>query len=181
MNQSTVVRPAGITAIAWLWIVGGILLLVGALLTWALLSMIGSMTPLSTFPGKVPADSEFMNLLLRNVGVFVLVQVAIGVASIYAGAQLLKLRAWARTAVEVLTWVSLVYVLVNGALFLYMWDSIAAWMPPEVVLIDPAQLRMLGLIVGVVVTVAFAIPLGFTIKYLRGPVVRQAIAAANQK
>lgn len=180
MNQTTITRPAGIAAIAWLWIAGGILLLISALLTWAVLSLFGSAQLVAVAPGRVPADLELINTLLSNMGVLVWTQVAIGALSIYAGVQFLKLRAWARTAVEVLTWVSLVYVIINGAFFLFMWESIVTDLSKQM-LMDSDALRITGYVTGLTLTAVFAVPLGFMIKYLRAPVVRQAIAAANQK
>lgn len=180
LNQTTIARPAGIAAIAWLWIAGGILLLISALLTWAVLSLFGSALPTSIAPGGVPADLELMNTLLSNMGVLVWTQVAIGALSIYAGAQFLKLRPWARTAIEVLTWVSLVYVIVNGVYFLYMWESMVTDLSKQM-LMDSDALRITGYVTVFTLTVIFAVPLGFMIKYLRAPVVRQAIAAANRK
>ena len=180
MNQPSFVRPAGIAAIAWLWIAGGILLLISGLLTWAVLTLFGSALPALIAPGGVPAGIELMNALLSHVGVLVWGQVAMGALSIYAGAQFLKMRAWARTAVEVLTWISLAYVLVNGAYFLYMWESIATDLSKQL-LMDANALRITGYVTVVTLTVIFAVPLGFMINYLRAPVVRQAIAAANQK
>ncbi len=180
MIQLSIVRPAGISAIAWLWIAGGILLLISALLTWAMLSLFGSVLPTAVVPGGARADLELMNTLLRNMGVLVWTQVAIGALSIYAGAQFLKLRPWARTAIEVLTWISLVYVLVNGVYFLYMWESIVTDLSKQI-LMDGDALRITGYVTVLTLIVAFAVPLWVMIKYLRGPAVRRAIAAANQK
>ena len=48
-------------------------------------------------------------------------------------------------------------------------------------LMDANALRITGYVTVFTLTVIFAVPLGFMIKYLRAPVVRQAIAAANRK
>lgn len=179
MSPSNAVRPAGIAAIAWLWIVGGILLLISALLTWVVLSLFGSALPTAGAPAGVPAGLDLLSALQGQIGVLVWAQVAMGVVSVIAGAQLLKLRAWARTAVEVLTWISLIYVIGNGVYFLTLWDSIAADLSKQL-MVDSDALRSTGYVTMVTLTVVFAVPLGFMLKYLRAPVVRQAIAAANR-
>ncbi len=179
MNQTSVVRPAGVVAIAWLWIVGGILLLISALLTWAVLTLFESALPPASAPAHAPAEIVLINTLLNNMGVLVWSQVAIGALSIYAGTQFLKLRLWARIAIEALTWISLVYVLANGAYFLYMWESIVIDLSKQL-MVDGDALRITGYVTVVTLTVVFAVPLGFMIKYLRAPAVRQAVAAANR-
>jgi len=179
MNPSSAVRPAGIATVAWMWIVGGILLLIGALLTWAVLSLFESVLPVAGAPGSVPADFDLISALQSQTGVLVWTQVAMGVVSIYAGAGFLKLRAWARTAIEVLTWVSLVYVLGNGVYFMYMWESIVTDLSKQLT-VDRGALRIAGYVTMATVTVVFAVPFGFMLKYLRAPLVRQAVAAANR-
>ena len=177
MNPS-IVRPAGIAAIAWLWIVGGILLLIGAFLTWAVLSLFGSSLPASVSFGGIPVEIEAMNALQSHGGVLVWTQAGFGALSIYAGAQFLKRRAWARTVIEALTWVSLAYVLVNGVYFLYTWEAIATDLSKQLMM-DSGALRIVGYVTMVTLTTVFAVPLGVMLKYLRSPVVRRAIAAAN--
>lgn len=179
MIHSSSVRPAGIAAIAWLWIVGGILLLVSALLIWAVLSLFGPVPPTAVAPDGNLIDFGLIKSLQSNMGMIVWIQAAIGTLSIYAGVQFLKLRSWARTAIELLTWISLVYTLVNGVYFLYMWDSIAIDLSKQL-LLDANELRILGYAMVVTLTVIFTVPLGFMIKYLRTSAVRQAIADADR-
>lgn len=178
MNPPSVARPAGVTAIAWLWIAGGILLLVSALLTWAVLSLIGPVT--ATAAGRIPLESAMISAVSSNIGVLVWTQAALGVPSIVAGVQFLKLRRWARTVIEILTWVSLAYVLINGGYFLYVWESIAADLSKQLML-ERGALVTLGYVTMVTLTVIFAAPLGFMLRYLRGAEVKQAIDAAARR
>jgi hypothetical protein len=179
MNSSGVVRPAGIAAIAWLWIAGGILLLISALLTWAVLSLFESALPVAGASGSLPVEFDLLSMLQSQAGVLVWTQVAMGVVSIYAGAGLLKLRAWARTAIEVLTWLSLVYVLGNGVYFSYTWESIVADLAKQL-MVDSDALRITGYVTVATVTVVFAVPFGFMLKYLRSSLVRQAVADVHR-
>jgi hypothetical protein len=125
-------------------------------------------------------DSGVLGVFFRHLIPFAALQSLVGAFAIVAGVKFLRLRAWARLAMEALSWVSFVYILVNGVLVVYLWDAVVADMPPELVLIEPGQLHLMGLIVGLVVTVLQAAPVGVMVKYLRSAPVRQAIADANR-
>lgn len=181
MNSTSSARPAGVTVIAWLWIAtGGFMLVSGLAAIFAAPQMDsadgGLVMSLVTAP-----DSSVLGVFFRHLIPFAVLQSLVGAFAIVAAVEFLRLRAWARLAMEALSWVSLVYVLVNGVLALHLWDAVVADMPPGLVLIEPGQLHLMGLIVDVVVTILLAAPVGVTVKYLRSAPVRQAIAANHNR
>lgn len=179
MNSAPSARPAGVTVIAWLWIATGGFMLVSGLGAIFAAPRVGSADGGFVMSLVTAPDSSALGMFFRHLIPFAVLQSLIGAFAVVAAVEFLRLRAWARLAMEALSWVSLVYILVNGVLVLYLWDAVVADMPSELVVIEPAQLHMLGLIVDLVVTVALAAPIGVTVKYLRGAPVRRAIAAAN--
>lgn len=181
MNSAPSARPAGVTVIAWLWIATGGFMLVSGLAAIFAAPRVGSADGGFVMSLVTAPDSSVLGMFFRHLIPFAVLQSLVGAFAVVAAVELLRLRAWARLAMEALSWVSLVYVLVNGVLVLYLWDAVVADMPPGLVSIEPGQLHTMGLIVDVVVTVLLAAPVGVTVKYLRSAPVRRAIAANHNR
>jgi hypothetical protein len=83
------------------------------------------------------------------------------------------LRAWARTLLETLAWLGLLYNLASGALWIWFLmpmfraTSRDAWMLPVMTAI------------GLLTNIAFCASLVYIISVLRGSSIRSAIASAN--
>jgi hypothetical protein len=125
-------------------------------------------------------EFALMSFVFQNLGVLLAFQSVVALISIWAGVSLLRLRAWAKTAIEGLSWLGLLYTVGFGVYWLYMWISMAGQMPGDVGQIDLDMFRTMGAVLGVVVTVTLAIPLGIMIWYLRGKEVREAITQAEK-
>jgi len=168
MSTDQSARPTGITVTGWVWVVIGAFMLFSAL-------MGGLGYLMMRQPGMQGADllREFalMNLVFQNFGVLVAVQCVIAVAALWAGIDLLRLKAWARSAVEVLSWLGLLWTVGFGVYWIYMWTSMTGQAPAEA---DAFQL--MGAVMGTVVTLVFAVPLAIMIRYLRSNEVRQAMS-----
>lgn len=168
MNEQRVARPTGITVTAWVWIGGGVLMLLSAAMAGLSYSMSVHMGPPDA--KGFPPEFALMNLLFRNFAVLIVLQCVVALVAIWAGVDLLRLKAWARSAVEVLSWLGLVWTVGFGAYWVYMWLSMTGQAPA-----GADMFQMMGAAMGVVVTFAFAVPLVIMIRYLRGHEARQAV------
>ncbi len=129
---------------------------------------------------QMPAGFGPMMSMFRYFTLLVLVQLAVAVVAVVAGIQFLKLRSWARTVLEVISWLSVIYVIGFGVFWLFMWSTISGQLPQEGAPFDSRTFEIFGLVMGAFVTLVFAVSLGITIKYLRGKVVRGAIQHATE-
>jgi len=163
-------RPTGITVIGWLWTATGLLMLVSAVMAGFAYTFVGQMAP-QELPPDMPAGFGMMMAMLDHFAIFVALQVIVAGVAIFAGVALLRLKAWARTCIEVLSWLGLAYCVGFGILWLSTWTSMTGDAPSEM-----HGFAMMGAVMGVLVTAAFAAPLGFMIRYLRSPEARLATA-----
>jgi hypothetical protein len=72
----------------------------------------------------------------------------------------------------------LVYVVGFGLFWISTWSTITGEFPQQGAPFDVETLRVVGLAVAIFITLAFAIPLGIMIKYLRGKVIREAMLSS---
>lgn len=124
---------------------------------------------------EMPQGLGFMMGMFRYFVWFVLAQLALAAVAIVAGIQFLQLRPWARAALEILSWASLIYVVGFGLFWISTWSTMTKQFAQQDVPIDMEMFRTVGIAIAALITLAFAIPLGIMIKYLRGKVVRQAM------
>jgi lysylphosphatidylglycerol synthetase-like protein (DUF2156 family) len=168
-------RPTAVSVIAWTWIITGGFAVFSGIMS---LLMFAAMPTLQSELSHAPGMSQgvgLMTSMFRYFGWLVAVQLVLAAVAIVAGIQFLRLRSWARAALEILSWVSLIYVVGFGLFWLSTWSTMTGQFSQQDVQFDTGTLRIVGLAVGAVITLAFAIPLGIMIKYLRGKVVREAM------
>lgn len=169
--------PPGIKLVAWLWIVAGLLAVSGSL---SGLMMAGSLRGLlPALPKGAPRELGVALALIDHYDLLAFVQLVVAVLSIAAGVGFLALRAWARTTIEALSWLSLGEVAALGILWFVAWGSLTDRPPMEEGGIDLRAFHMAGLVAGTMLVLALAVPLLLLIRYLRGPAVRDAIARAG--
>jgi hypothetical protein len=173
-------RPTGITITAWLWIVMGGLMILSALMGGFAYTTIGKMRPLLPPSTDMPAGSSVMNSIFQYFGLLLLLQGIVAVLAIWAGVSLLRLKQWARTTIEVLSWIALLYTVGFGIFWVYTWVAMTSQVPTHGAPVDPVSFRLMGAVMGVVVTAIFAVPLWIMIRYLRGAEVHMAITDAHQ-
>ena len=153
-GESTGVAPRNqaITLIGWVYIAFGILAAIGGVIG-LLVSLLGPMP-------------YFFPLIAA-------VQLVVGSAMIAAGKSFLRMRAWARTVLEILAWLGILHnvafavVWIRYLMPMFRTSSRAEWILPVMT------------IIGLSTNIAFCAALVFIISVLRGPAVRSAIAAAN--
>ena len=173
MVQGT--RPTSVSVIAWTWIVtGGFAVFSGIMSLLMLGAMPALQSELPHTPG-MPQDFGLITSMFPYFGWLVLTQLVLAAVAIVAGIQFLQLRSWARAALEILSWISLIYVVGFGLFWISTWSTITGGFAQEGAPFDMETLRVAGLAVAIFITLAFAIPLGIMIKYLRGKVIREAM------
>lgn len=172
----TVKRPAGVAAVAWIWILSGALILLSGILGIGALEDLGDLArpgqrarlaPLLAAMGGLSPFLEFLTL----------VQMGVAAVAVVAGIYYLRLRAWARSLLEFLTWMSLALILSLGFFWMPMWMGMSDELLPPGTGLDPRTLKNVGVIAGAVLMVISAVPLIFMIKSLRSKAVREAVNA----
>ena len=160
MNVIQKKRPTAITVIGWIFIASALLVI--------LLGVKG----FADFTIKKPADWGVPSgLIAMGRGV-------IAIFVIIASIQFLSLRRWARTALEVITWLGLVYVVGFGIFGLIMWITTfsSEWVSEGGA---SGPLSGFGIFLAVMISVVTsfcAVPLIAIIKFLRGRTIREAVS-----
>jgi len=174
-------RPNSIPVIAWSWIIGGVLMLVLGIITLAavprmseLMSQVGGQRHMSASMGIRMAVSNYILWLT-------LIQSALSVAAVFAGIYFLRLRAWARGVLELLSWLTLFSVVAMGFIWFPLWMAASDDLLPRDGSVDLHRVKMIGTAAGGVVMVIAAIPLMAMIRSLRGKAVREAMLPALGK
>lgn len=155
-------RPTCVTVIGWAWIIIGGLMCFSAIM--ALIS--------SIMMGMGAQDEPDLPLIFRLFPLIAIVQIGFAALGLISGIHFLKLRSWARHALEMLTWLCLLFLLAFMVYWVYEWLS----MPSG----GSTGFGILGAVMGVVITAIYTIPLGIMLKYLRGETVKNAIRTGLQ-
>lgn len=118
----------------------------------------------SPFPGEFEV-SPVWQFILRNFGLFSAIQLLLGIAVYITASEFLKLRQWAKTSLEILSW------LWTGGL-LYLVIRSGDLLAPNV----PESLAVGFRVVIGICSGCMIIPLVIIIFFLRGTVIREAFA-----
>lgn len=166
-------RPTAITVIGWLFIGCGAL----AILSGAFAVVISIVAPPPAEPPAKTADAplpfQIVGRIFDYMGLLGAVQIVIAALMIWSGAAFLRLRAWARTVIEAITWLGLLYTLSFGAMWIYLVSTIwreAEAAPDAMNVFFPMFIGM-----GAAVILSFAIPLVVILRVVRGRAVREAL------
>ncbi len=170
-------RPGSITAVAWITIVIGISGVLSSGMFW-LICLIGILSNLEGFLSSISADTSAIPqtikyiILLHELIQFVAFAVCIFIT--IAGIYFLKLRAWARTGLEIVSWSIIIFMVGYGIFaFLIGWlGLIPRGNTSPVAVVIVVNMAVLILLIN-------GIPLGLNIWFLRSKTVREAIKANN--
>jgi hypothetical protein len=159
MNTIQKKRPTSITFIGWMFIASALLVI--------LLGVKG----FADFTIKKQADWGVPS------GLIAMVQGVLAIFVIIVSIQFLSLRRWARTALEVITWLGLAYVVGFGIFALIEWITTGSriWVSEGGA---SGPLSWFGIFLAVmisVVTICCAVPLVVIIKFLRGKTIREVL------
>lgn len=166
--------PAPLKVIAWTWIISAFLVggdeVLGALASRAL-------GHLDTQGLSLPPQFMDMAASATKFGALDAAQIALGVVGLWAGIALLRLHAWARTAIEVLTWLTLAYTVERGVAWTWTFRTMSGELARDAGLeVDPQMLQSVGMATVIVLTLVIAVPFVLMIRYLRGPQARAVTA-----
>jgi hypothetical protein len=171
-------RPASVTVIGLISILTAGLSILSAPLG---LVMFLLMKPMGGPWTSMPADAPWgFRLMWRMFPYLMVLQTLVAVFALAAGIQFLRLRAWARTAFEVMYWLALIWIVGFGVYWVATWLSVTSTFPEQGgPPFPPHFFRVFGAIVGAVVTAFSAVPCGVIIWLLRGSTIRQAMVGGR--
>jgi hypothetical protein len=154
------IRPTCVTVIGWAWMVMGGLASLSAIVAFVAWSM------------DLLNDPEH-SLITKIYPFLVGLQFGIALLGFVAGINFLKLKAWSRNALEVLTWLLLILIMGFMIFWMYLWITLTSGDP------GPRGFKIIGGVMGVLVSAFYGAPLGIMLKYLRGSKIKNAIKVSN--
>lgn len=159
----TEARPTAVTVIGWAWIILGAFMLLSAGM-----GLVMSLTVPPPDPALLDGEAPFAGIW-RYFWLLATVQLGVAGLGVFAGLRLLALQSWARTALELLSWLAIL-ALVGYAIF-WVINSYAV-VGAEA---DELGFARVFAFAGVGVTMIYAVPVGFMIYHLRSAKVRAAV------
>jgi hypothetical protein len=127
-------------------------------------------------PEGAPFQFGVMEVIFQYFGLIAMMQVALAIFIIIASIQFLRLRRWARTALEVIAWLGLVYIVGFGIFWVVSWIGITSNIPVTEGVSGPSPMfNIVGAVMGSVVALVWAVPLVVIIVFLRGKTIRGAL------
>jgi len=112
-------RPTCVTVIGWAWIILGGLVCVSGIMAIFNPPMVSRMS------GVQLLAQDRMPTVLKFFPLFAAALMGLGVLGLISGVKFLRLKAWSRVVLEVLTWLAVLYVVVFATVWLYAWLSMA--------------------------------------------------------
>jgi hypothetical protein len=155
-------RPTCVTVIGWAWIVIGVLMGLSAFMAlFVSMMMMG--------PNGIGASSDQnVPTLMRLFPLLGIVQMAISVLAILSGVHFLRLKAWSRSVLEILTWLLLLFIVGFTIFWIRDWLSMTS-------IHAPPGFSSMGVVMGIVVLGIYGVPLGIMLRFLRGDKVKLAL------
>ncbi|MEE9615067.1 MAG: hypothetical protein V3W31_09015 [Thermodesulfobacteriota bacterium] len=173
-------RPTSVTVIAWIFIVVSVLAIIFGGLGLLLFALVGQMGveggQAATAAGEhvsVHVLGPFKDLtpIFRTLAVIQIVQIGVGLFVMLSAVYLLKLKAWARTVLEVVSWLGLLKVGLSAAILYQLRDALPE-LKVEGLPIDVVSISLVG---NFTIMLIMAASLVVIIALLRGKKVREAV------
>lgn len=165
-------------------IIGGLFILIGSLmfvsgtLDLVAFEKLGSVKMVNATPAIRETPAAFravLELYQQNFMLVTLAQVVVSLFMVFSGVFFLKLHGWARTVLEVLSWIGLVYVLAVEVFYITTWMGFVAGPVVDGISKGAVSFMLLGVVLG---TALWGILLAAIVKYLRGKVVKDTLEKA---
>jgi hypothetical protein len=171
-------RPTSVTIIGWIFIgVAGLIILSGAMgfMTFTFMKQTEEKNYLP-MPEGLPGHFKVMWGIFRYFDTLAILQILFALFIIITCIQFLKLRAWARAALEGISWLGLVFVAGFGIFWIISWISATSGIAvAESTAGPPSIFGLIGIVMGVTIMAIWAVPLVVIIKFLRGIHIREAV------
>lgn len=100
------------------------------------------------------------------------VQICVAALGLISGIHFLKLKAWSRGVLESLTWLLLIVIIGFMIYWIVDWASMSYGHGSR-------GFGIMGVIMGIIITGIYGYSLGIMLKYLRSPMVRDAIKGGD--
>lgn len=168
-------RPTSVTVIGWIFIALAGLMILSSIMAFAVFSIMKHMgVDIPPLPAEAPG---FVSIISQNPDLFILLQIGFAIFVLITSIQFLRLRSWARTTLEILSWLGFVYLVIFEIYWVSSWISktLGASADENTINLIIVLHRVLGLITNIVYTAAFAIPIIVIIKFLRGKTIKEAV------
>ncbi|MEK6690913.1 MAG: hypothetical protein AABY78_06400 [Nitrospirota bacterium] len=150
-------------------IFGGIV----GLIVYNVIEQAGGVPPV---PENAPEPIKIMAVIFQNLDLLSFLQIVLAIFMLIAGIQFLRLRAWARTALEVICWIGLIFSVGFGIFWVASWASITPDLPvAEGTLRQTKIINIIGMLMGIIVIVVWVVPIIVITKVLRGKTIREAV------
>jgi hypothetical protein len=158
-------RPKAVTVIGWIWLVLGALSLfktiVNSIFWVALQPAIPSLVALAARENPM---TRYLNPLLEHYGLVLTIQALVAAGVGISAYFLLRMRPWARVAIQAVCWLGLVYIACFAVFWLFVMTRTAAVRPRGQ--IPPSA--------GILVCAALAVGLAVMVGMLRSRRLRKA-------
>ena len=174
LTEGELERPRAVTVISWVWLIAGILFLLRSLLDLVIWRMLQPAAP-SLFAAveQQSPQMSFLRPLFKHLATVKIIEAVASAGVICIASQFLRLRAWARVAVQAVCWLTLCYIVSFAILWVGIWTHMTAE-PAGGPMSSSYSHRMIGLVGGLAVCLLFAAGLVTMIALLRGSRVRAA-------
>jgi hypothetical protein len=173
-------RPTLVTVLGWLWMAFGVFSVLGGVMGLAVHVAMMRSVPGGEFPDRfpdMPAAVGPMLWLFRHWEAFAVIQICVAVITLFAAVQFLRLRPWARTYFETISWLGIAANLVFAVYFAIVWLSASSTVPeggmPRVA---PGVFAVFGVVAALSGALFGAVLPGVIIWLLRRPEVRSAFS-----
>lgn len=166
-------RPRTVSLIGWGWLIFGSLLFLRSLLDLVIWKVLAPATPsLVAFLDEHEPQNQLVRPLFESLATIKIGEAVFAALVVLIASQFLRLRPWARRALQAACGVVLLYVLAFAAFWSWLWPRVAAERArhPDV----PHGLSTLGLVAGLVICLALAAFLGKMIVVMSSARVRAA-------
>ena len=164
-------KPVSVTIIAWIWIVVAIKMLLSAI---RILKK-GYPEPLE----NVSNPFKIMDVFLRHFETVGIISIIISIFIIIIAFYFLKLRAWAKTAIETISWLGLIYFTCLGIYGLFIWKEIVSFVKETNT--QMGSFIFISHVATSVFVVLIIIALIVMIIFLRGKTIRDAVNVVKDK
>jgi hypothetical protein len=181
--QAQTSRPTVVTVLGWLFIVYGVLAILGALVAVGML-LLAKVAGSAAFPGGMHGQASPFTAMAGSPGAValgVMLRLAVGAFVIAAAVSFLRLQSWSRVALRVFCWVAIAYTVISGFLGLRALPRMMAAMP-QGQQVPPGFERGIAAfaaITTVAVIVVMVVIYALAIWALGLPAVRQAMARSQ--
>ena len=167
-------RPSGVTITALLWIILGAFSFLSGFLGGVAVLVLERDSTIMFYPETSPV-LWIMDLLFRYFAAGAAIQMFFSVLAIWAAIGLLRLKSWARSAIELLCWFLFFWCVCFGVFWVYLWTYTAT----RGASVPMLFLELLGAIVGFGIAGLTSAPLLIMIRYLRSDEVHTAVEDAR--